>query len=281
MTTTSTEYCADQVRRFDRDRYLTALSAPSPARAHILALFAFNLEVAKTAEVVSEAMLGQIRLQWWREALDEMFDGRPRRHEVVLALAAAHAERPLDRDRFERILLAREADLEDEPMVTLDDLRAYARHSAGELLHLAAGMLHDDAAAHAGAVEHAAMAYALARLLRAVPYHAARGRCYLPREMLARYGLSSGDLKARRKPEALVAVARELAGSIGDHIAQARHDSAQRPKALLPVLLPVSLAELDLSLLNARGYDLFAEAPVSEAWRRPLRIAWQGWRGRF
>ena len=62
-------YCAQEVRRHDRARYLSSLFAPDERREDLFALYAFNLEVAKTAEVVSEPMLGQIRLQWWREAI--------------------------------------------------------------------------------------------------------------------------------------------------------------------------------------------------------------------
>src|SRR5262249_59311777 len=82
-------YCLDQVRRFDRDRYLTALFAAAPARADLMALYAFNLEVAKTREVVREPMMGLMRLQWWRDALAEIYAGTERRHQVVQPLAAA------------------------------------------------------------------------------------------------------------------------------------------------------------------------------------------------
>src|SRR5438552_16844209 len=77
------------VRRHDHDRYLSALFAPEPARAGLFALYAFNVEVAKTREVVREPILGSIRLQWWRDALAEIYGGGPvRRHEVVEPLAA-------------------------------------------------------------------------------------------------------------------------------------------------------------------------------------------------
>lgn len=78
-------YCGRQVRRYDHDRFLTSLFAPAARREGLLALYAFNVEIAKTAEVVSEAMLGQIRLQWWREAIEALYAGAPPEHEVALA----------------------------------------------------------------------------------------------------------------------------------------------------------------------------------------------------
>jgi phytoene/squalene synthetase len=65
-------YCLDQVRRFDRDRYLTALFATPSARADLMALYAFNLEVAKTREMVREPMMGLMRLQWWRDCIADI-----------------------------------------------------------------------------------------------------------------------------------------------------------------------------------------------------------------
>ena len=77
--------CAALVRRVDYDRYLTALFAPPPARERLFALYAFNHEIAKVRETVSEPMIGQIRLQWWREAIGGIHAGTPRKHMVVAA----------------------------------------------------------------------------------------------------------------------------------------------------------------------------------------------------
>ena len=89
MPGTELSYCARHVRAQDRDRYLTALFAPGERREDLFALYAFNLEVAKTAEVVSETMIGRVRLQWWRDCLEETYAGRPRHHAVAGPLAKA------------------------------------------------------------------------------------------------------------------------------------------------------------------------------------------------
>src|SRR3546814_13598357 len=87
--------CGALVERHDPDRYLASLFAPEAQREDLFALYAFNYEVAKTAEVVSEPMIGQIRLQWWRESLAGIYEGRARQHEVVQPLAHAVAARAL------------------------------------------------------------------------------------------------------------------------------------------------------------------------------------------
>ena len=82
--------CGEIVRTGDPDRFRTALFATPEAREHLFALYAFNLEIAKIAPMVSEPMLGEIRLQWWREALDQIYgDGPVRAHEVTTPLAVA------------------------------------------------------------------------------------------------------------------------------------------------------------------------------------------------
>ena len=83
------ESCEALVRKVDTDRYLAALFAPASLRFHLFALYAFNYEVAKTADAVSQPVLGQIRLQWWRDSIEEIYAGKVREHEVVKALAEA------------------------------------------------------------------------------------------------------------------------------------------------------------------------------------------------
>ena len=76
-------YCADYVRRNDKDRFLCSLFAIPTAREALFTLYAFNQEVSKTREMVSDTMLGHIRLQWWRDTLTEISQGKIRKHEVV------------------------------------------------------------------------------------------------------------------------------------------------------------------------------------------------------
>src|SRR5215470_10884870 len=107
--------CEALVRNADYDRYVSALFVPSERRAHLFALFAFNHEVAKTAESVSQPLMGQIRLQWWRDALDEIDGGRVRRHEIVEALAVTMQVHALPRALLDGLIDAHENDLLETP----------------------------------------------------------------------------------------------------------------------------------------------------------------------
>src|SRR5437868_8779988 len=130
------------VRRHDPDRYQTALFAPAERREALLALYAFNYEIARVRETVSEPMLGQIRLQWWREVLDAVYAGMPlRQHPVVLPLSAAIREFALSRGYFDRLIDSRERDLADAPPASLGALEAYAEESSTPLIRLALEVL--------------------------------------------------------------------------------------------------------------------------------------------
>src|SRR6267154_786638 len=126
------------VRHHDRDRYQTALLAPARRRGALLALYAFNYEIARVRETVTQPMLGQIRLQWWREVLDTAYAGAPaRQHPVAVPLSAVIREFGLSREPFDRLIDTRERDLADEPPASLAALEDYAEGSSAALVYLA------------------------------------------------------------------------------------------------------------------------------------------------
>src|ERR1700724_989582 len=122
------------VRRHDRDRYQTALFAPARLREALLALYAFNYEIARVREIVTEPMLGQIRLQWWREVIAAAFAGAPaRQHPVAIPLSAVIREFGLSREPFDRLVDTRERDLADESPASLATLENYAEGTSAPL----------------------------------------------------------------------------------------------------------------------------------------------------
>ena len=68
-------YCAREVKAYDPDRYLTALFAPKVYREAIFSLYAFSSDIARTRELVSEPILGQIRLKWWNDTISSIYEG--------------------------------------------------------------------------------------------------------------------------------------------------------------------------------------------------------------
>jgi len=169
-----------RVRRVDPDRWLAARSAADPdRRAELTALYALNDELAGIAEQVSNPMLGDIRLAWWREGLEALAAGGPvRAHPVIEALAPAARAGRLDVERLVALTEARAADLEPAPFVDEAALTAYIDATAGAVMAAAARLL--DPAARPEMTAGAARAWGWSRLWRAGPALAARGRRWAP-----------------------------------------------------------------------------------------------------
>ncbi len=274
-------YCARQVKRHDRDRYLCALFAPPRPRRALHALYAFNLEVARVREAVSEPLLGEVRLQWWREALGEIYAGRPRRHQVVGALAAAVARHGLERAHFERLLEARAVDLDDAPPATLDELEDYAEGTSATLVWLGLEALGARGEAARAAGRHVGVAWALVGLVRALPFHAGQGRLYLPRELMEAAGVRPAEVLAARPPAGLGRVTGALLDAAVKHLAEARARRREVPREALPALLPAALADAYIARLRRAGNDPFAADLGLSAPRRQLRLARHAFLGRF
>ncbi len=270
------------VRRHDRDRYQTALFAPAARREALFALYAFNYEIARVREAVSQPVLGRIRLEWWRETIAAVYAGGPvRRHPVAEALALAIGEIGLMRARLDRLVDAREADFDEEPPATLAALEAYAEGTSSQLVYLALETLgvRDPAAIEAG--HHVGIAYALAGRLRAMAYLAAIGRPIIPRDIAARTGLDRQDLASRRGTPAVREAAAEIAAAALVHLQAARPIGRAIPRPALPALLPAVVAEHFLSRLGRARYDPFASALARPDPLQSWRLAIAALRNRY
>lgn len=130
------------VRRVDPDRWLSSrFIGDAAARADVIALYAFDQELARAPKVASNALLGEIRLTWWREALDEIFEGRPvRHHPTAQALARVVARHGLTRTPLETLIDARYRELDSAAMSEAEALD-WARDTGGVCAQLAAAIL--------------------------------------------------------------------------------------------------------------------------------------------
>src|ERR1700754_1282851 len=179
-------YCEQLVRETDKDRFLAALFAPANRRGPLFALYAFNSEVARVREAIDNPMAGEIRLQWWRDALERPGTGEARANPVAAAMLDTVVRYRLPPPAISDLIDARTFDLYPDPMPTLAALEAYAEKTSSALIVLAARVL-DPAHQNPAACRAAGIAYAIAGLLRAFPLHAARGQLYLPLDILQRH----------------------------------------------------------------------------------------------
>ncbi len=255
------ETCRRLARRHDFERYLATLFAPRRRRPALWILLAFNAEIARVREAVSEPAIGRIRLQWWREALEAAAsDGSVRQHEVAVPLAAALRAGALEPALLHDLIDGRERDLDDAPMADEAALADYAGKTGGllaEAMALAADGGRADPETRRAAREAAralGTGWALAGVLRAAGFHIDRGRQLLPQSALAAGDADPRDLAERRGTPGVRAAAGTVAAMARDRLAAAGRTGG--PADRLLVLKPVASAWLDR--LERAGFDPFA-----------------------
>lgn len=270
-------HCLSLVRKFDFDRYLSLLYTGGAARDGLAALYAFNMEIARAREIVSDPMPGEIRFQWWRDTLEAPAGADVDQHPVAGAIRQTIAANSLPLAPFVNLIDARVFDLYDDPMQTLGDLEGYAGETSSVLIQLAAMILcqgRDPGTAEAAG--HAGVAYAITGLLRALPWHARRRQLYLPGDVLDAHGVDREQVFAGKTTPALKAAVADLVAIARGHLDELRQRIGDVPREAIPAFLPVCLTEPLLSRIEKRGEDplntVVDLSPLSKHW-----ILWRSW----
>ncbi len=262
---------AQAVRSGDRDRYWSALFASPAARADLLALYAFNAEIARIPYLVSEPMVGQIRLQWWRDAIDlasaETRTGNP----VADALGLAIRRHDLPKERLQAMVDARLFDLYTEPVSGIPAFKVYVQETAGALFALSCKVLGGSGPEVESASDAAGLAYGITALLRALPLHAASGRLFLPLTALQSADGARGVAGPDRDTPELRRELNDLDEAARHHLARFREQAASLPPALRPAFLILALVEPLLDRMSAPGHrplqDVADLSPLYRLWR--------------
>ncbi|MDG3040088.1 squalene/phytoene synthase family protein [Roseicyclus marinus] len=170
----SLQSCAEMVARGAPDRFRAAMASPVAARRVLFPLYAFNIEVSRAPWVTEEPLIAEMRLQFWRDVVEEIAAGKkPRAHEVAQPLAAA-----IPADLFgplDALVAARRWDIHKDPFEDRAAFDAYIGDTSAPLVTVAARAL--GATPEAEPVLHdAGWAYGLAGFLRAIPALEAAGR---------------------------------------------------------------------------------------------------------
>jgi phytoene synthase len=204
----SLQACAETVRKGDPDRFLATMAAPPEAREKLFPLYAFNVEVARAPWVTVEPMIAEMRLQWWRDVLEEIGTAKPpRKHEVVDPLS--HILRPSDAKVLDRLVQARRWDIYKEPFENEQHFREFIDATSGGLLRVAVrilgGNVPDDA------LENLGFSSGLANWFLAIPALSAAGRIpmvdgrpavvqLLAQDGLERLGKFNAQVKSKSHP---------------------------------------------------------------------------------
>ena len=222
------------VRKSDPDRWLAARFASAPRRSELAALYTFNHELARAPETATNPLMGEIRLAWWREGAEALFEDGAARHDALEVLRGPMREGRLSRERLEAMIEARHAELNPIPFADEADLVSHIDATAGALMAAAARLL--GASDEMEPVRPAGRAWGWAGLLRAQAWWSAKGRRWTP----AAWG--------EPEPEEIAAHVRHR---VADSLAESRTALAALPVAAFP-----AVAYATLSRAYAGGREL-------------------------
>jgi phytoene synthase len=259
------------LREGDPDRYLATLFAPSSARDDLSALYALNVDLARIGERVSEPSLGEIKLQWWREALDRAAINEATASPVADAIGSLLQRHSGAAEPIGRMIDAREFDVAVKIMPDMAALDAYLDGTAGSLF--AAGVIVGGGNADRlqSLCAQAGRAYGLTGLMRSLPVHAAHGRCDLPEELLRRHGTSAEEVVAGQASPGLESVLAELRGKAQASLEQAERKLAELSARERKFFRPLALVRPYLASLAKVASDPFRFAstinPLYRLWR--------------
>ncbi|MBZ6074796.1 phytoene/squalene synthase family protein [Microvirga puerhi] len=271
-------HCEALVREADPDRFWASQFAPADKRPHLHALHAFSYEIARVRDSVREAMLGEIRLQWWRDALQGEARGDVRANPIVAALDDTIVKFKLPRAALVDLIDARIFDLYDDLMPTLNDLEGYCGETASSLFRLASIVLMNGVdPRNADAAGHAGVAYAVTGLLRAFPWHARHGQIYIPADILERHGVVREDIVTGRGGPGLRGALADLRAVVRRHLDQVRTLRPTIPSEAQPAFRVLALVEPYLKAMERPDYDPFHTEVDLPRWRK----IWVLWRGGF
>ncbi|PPQ69609.1 hypothetical protein CVT24_001365 [Panaeolus cyanescens] len=278
-------YCRDYIRKHDYDSYLISHFYPKHVQPGYFAIKAFSVELASVADTVSNSVIGQMRMQFWRDAIKGINDGRPPKHPVALALFDASKKWKLSSYHLKRIVDARDAELQSPSYLTVDSLTSHAESTSSTVLYLLLQLLSLHSSDLSHAASHLGTAQTFSTLLRALPYHAKKGEMVIPAELTAKHGVNQEEV-FRYGPEApgIESAVFDFATVGHDHLLTARDmiskmqgSNGKVPKEAMPVFLSGVPVSNYLKRLEHVGFNAFdPKLQVRDGW-----LPWYIWKSYY
>ncbi|MCV6574206.1 MAG: squalene/phytoene synthase family protein [Cohaesibacter sp.] len=247
-------FCQDQLRKYDPLYHFIALTSPQEHRSALIALYAFVNEIERIPLQVSDPSMGEIRLQWWLDIVQQS-KGQGDQKEAIGPLATClkqvQADYSLSLDHLAQIIEARKFDLYHDPMPDWPTFETYAGETKALPQLLAAQILNDgvlpDVADLCG---HSAMALCLTQNLIHFSRHAKGQKLYLPMQNFTDKAISQSQIWAQQQGEDFLGVLQGFADQAKKHAdlaqkyqldlkqkGQTHMSSAFLERALVPALL--------------------------------------------
>src|SRR6202043_278409 len=269
----SAGFCTELVRTHDFTRYASTLFAPAAQRRALLAIYAFNVEISRVRELVSQPLPGEVRLQWWTDMLDGAGHGGVEGNPVAAELMLAIRNWRLPVERLSRLIDEHQFDLYNDPIPTTSALEGYSNDTSSALFSLGARIAGSQSDEIEHLARHAGLAQGLAQVLAALPLDASRRQSFVPLQLLESKGTDLEEVFAGKQTPKLRAALDQLIGEAQAHLKTALALLATAPPPVRPVFLPLALVGRSLERMSRADNDLFVPQVTPR-----FRTLWTLWR---
>lgn len=268
----SAAFCADLVRTHDFARYASTLFVPAGQRRVLLALYAFNVEISRVRDQVSQPLPGEMRLQWWTDMLAGTGHGGIEGNPVAAELQLAIRHWPLPVERLMRLIDEHQFDLYNDPMPTMAALESYLNDTSSALFSLGAGVAGGQSEQIEHLARHAGLAQGMAQVMAALPRDASQRQLFLPLQVLQQHGCGIDEVFAGKQTPNLRATLAQLIDEARGHMKTALALLASVPQEVRPLFLPLALTARDLDAMSRADHD-----PFLPNGRSRLSMLWTLW----
>jgi len=269
----SAAFCVGLVRTHDFARYASTLFLPAIQRRALLAVYAFNVEISRVRDLVSQPLPGEIRLQWWTDMLEGAGHGEVEGNPVAAELLQVIRDFRLPVGPLSRLIEEHQFDLYNDPMPSMAALEGYVTDTSSALLSLGARIAAPPSEAIDHLARHAGLAQGMAHVIAALPLDAARRQLFLPLQLLQQHGSGIEEVFSGKPTRGTRAAIGQLGAEARQHLATAFDLLAHVPPQVRPVFLPLALVRRDLQRVSRADADPFVPQATSR-----LRILWTLWR---
>ena len=269
----SAAFCAELVRTHDFPRYASTLFGPVAQRRALLALYAFNVEISRVREHVSQPLPGEIRLQWWTDMLAGAGHGGVEGNPVAAELLLAIRNCRLPVERLSRLIDEHQFDLYNDPMPTMAALEGYINDTSCALFSLGAGIAGRQSDEIEHLARHAGLAQGIVQVIAALLLDASRRQLFVPLQFLQQHGSSMEEVFSSKQTPGARAAIDQLIGEARTHLETAFRLLENAPPEVRPVFLPLALVARDLPRMSRADSDPFVPRVTAR-----FRTLWTLWR---
>lgn len=269
----SAGFCADLVRTHDFVRYTSTLFVPAIERRALLAIFAFNVEILRVREQVSQPLPGEMRLQWWTDMLAGAGHGGVEGNPVAAELKLAIRDFRLPVEPLSRLIDEHQFDLYNDPMPSMAALEGYINDTSSALLSLAARVAAQPAEEIDHLARHAGLAQGIVQVIATLPLDVSRRQLFVPLQLLQQHGSGMEEVFSGKQTQQARAAIDQLIGEARRHLDTAFELLASVPAEARPIFLPLALLRGELKRMLRADVDPFVPRATSR-----LRILWTLWR---